>query len=430
MWQNLRQKVFNSLRRSEKYTKTDMVYLAKSGFWLTTSQIISSLCSLVLAIAFANLIQPELYGNYRYILSIIGILSIATFPGINTAAIKSVADGDISSFWKLATKKIFWSLATTLLSLTLSLYYYLQSNQELSLVLIIVAILLPVIQTTGIYSSFLSGQKNFRRLAQWSMISKVFASGAIIISLFFLEKLSSLILIYFLPEIIIESIFLYQLYRKNRPNRAAANINLYSNFGIHLSVMEILKTVASQIDKLLVFHYLGAAQLAIYTIASAAPGQIKSVLQNLTTLSLPKFSESTESNIRKTLPQKLFTLELVIIVLIIFYWLIAPFVFPLVFPKYIEAIFLSQVYSLSLIFFPRTFFSTAMTAHMKKNQLYAIRIIAPTARITTFAVALPFFGLWGAVVGSIVSNAITAGVYQYFFRKAFPFPDPQSQSLA
>jgi len=61
----LKDKIYRLLRRSEKYFKTDMVYLAHGGFWLTLGQIISSAASFLLAIAFANLLPKETYGTYK-----------------------------------------------------------------------------------------------------------------------------------------------------------------------------------------------------------------------------------------------------------------------------------------------------------------------------------------------------------------------------
>ena len=42
MIDKIKNKTYKLLRKSEKYTKTDMVYLTKGGFWLTLGQIISS----------------------------------------------------------------------------------------------------------------------------------------------------------------------------------------------------------------------------------------------------------------------------------------------------------------------------------------------------------------------------------------------------
>lgn len=412
----------NLLRKSERYAKTDMVYLTKGSFWLSLSQMVGVLASLALAIAFANLISPELYGKYRYILSILGIISIATFPGFGTASIKSVTEGNEQIFWILLRKKFLWSTISTITSLGFFIYYLSNNNTELGVAFLIAAVFLPLASVSGMYSSLLNGRKDFAMLSKLAILLKIVTAGVIILTIYVTENLNFLVLAYFLPEVVVETIFLFKL-KKKVPSTESLDIsklNKFGKFGLHLSFMEVLKTIASQIDKILVFHYLGAPQLATYAIATTAPGQIKGILQNMTTLALPKFGESNEHDIRETLPGKLFRLELLIVVLIILYWVVSPVLFPLFFPKYSDAVFLSQIYSLSLLFFPRTFLSTAMVAHMKQKPLYAIRIMAPAIRIAIFLIALPLWGVWGAIVGSIVGNALTAYIYQIFFNKSFP----------
>ena len=59
--------VYTFLRKTEKYTKTDMVYLASGGFWLSIKTALSILIALSLSIAFANLLPKETFGEYKYI---------------------------------------------------------------------------------------------------------------------------------------------------------------------------------------------------------------------------------------------------------------------------------------------------------------------------------------------------------------------------
>ena len=63
---NLKQKIYEFLRWSQKYTETDNVYLLKGGFWLIVNQIISISTGIVLYIAFANFLSPHDYGIYKY----------------------------------------------------------------------------------------------------------------------------------------------------------------------------------------------------------------------------------------------------------------------------------------------------------------------------------------------------------------------------
>src|SRR3989344_4033868 len=88
-----RSATYTLLRSSEKYFKTDMVYLAKGGFWLVVGQLIVSGVSFGLSVAFANLLEPDVYGTYRYILTIFNFLAIPTLTGINVALREQLLKG-------------------------------------------------------------------------------------------------------------------------------------------------------------------------------------------------------------------------------------------------------------------------------------------------------------------------------------------------
>ena len=133
MTSNIKLRFYKLLRLSEKYTKTDMVYLTKGTFWLTLGQIISSASSFILAIAFANLLPKETYGVYKYILSIVSILNISTLSGINTAITQAVARKYEGSVIPAIKMKIYWGLFGSLASLILAGYYYFQGNITLTI---------------------------------------------------------------------------------------------------------------------------------------------------------------------------------------------------------------------------------------------------------------------------------------------------------
>ena len=419
--EKLRHLIYSLLKRSERHTKTDMIYLTKGGFWLLLNQTISTLSGLILLIAFANLIPAETYGTYRYVLSILGILAIGTFSGLNTVAIKASAEKKEKLFLKLVYKKSYLSLVSSLFGVMVAIYYHLNGNSILTISFIIAAIGLPLAYTFGMYESLLLGRKNFKGVAIFSSLNKVLVTISLVVTIFLTDNLLILLLIYFIPEIILQGSFLLYLY-KTKPQSSTDQLdqdNRLFKFGWHLSLMDVLKIIASQIDKMLVFHYLGAGQLALYAIAITPSSQIKTVMQNLTTLALPKMNTAKAKDTASSLPGKIKRLEIFIIGLIIIYWLAAPLLFQTFFPKYIEAIFISQIYALSLLFFPRTFLSTAMTAHLKQKELYLIRFWAPIIRISIFLVALPLWGMWGAILGSIAGNFATTLIYQYYFKKAF-----------
>ena len=106
MLHSIQSRLYRILRISEKYTKTDMVYLASGGSWILIGTFISSLSSLLLVIAFGNLFPPEKYGVYQYVFSIASILATPTLTGMNTALIQSVTNGFDGSIIKGLSTKI------------------------------------------------------------------------------------------------------------------------------------------------------------------------------------------------------------------------------------------------------------------------------------------------------------------------------------
>src|SRR3990167_3737338 len=112
------------LRKTQKYTKTDNVYIVKYGLWLTAGQLISTASSFLLVLAFANLLPKETYGIYQYALSITAILAIPTLSGIDTAVTRAVSLGYEGSLKKGLKTKIRWGIIGSMASLGLAGYYY------------------------------------------------------------------------------------------------------------------------------------------------------------------------------------------------------------------------------------------------------------------------------------------------------------------
>ena len=160
--QNMRNKAYQLLRRSEDFFKTDMVYLAKGGFWFTLAQTVVSLSSFFLAVAFAHFVTKEAYGQYKYILSIVGLLGAFTLSGLPSAVLRSVSNGHdgtlVYAFWQ----NLKWNVLFFIVALALSTYYFINGNSTLGISFLVVGSLWPIFQSTNLYNSYLLAKKDFR----------------------------------------------------------------------------------------------------------------------------------------------------------------------------------------------------------------------------------------------------------------------------
>jgi len=120
---NYKQKVIDSLRWSQKYTETDMLYLAKGGFWWTAGRAGLFLISFLTMIAFAHWLPKEGYGTYQFVLAGLGFFTIFTLSGIDISLIKSTAQGKEGTLSLAVKEKIKFGTIGSLLSLILAGWY-------------------------------------------------------------------------------------------------------------------------------------------------------------------------------------------------------------------------------------------------------------------------------------------------------------------
>ena len=407
---NVRDRVYRFLRWSERYTKTDMVYLTSGGFWLTLGQVVSSLSALVLAVAFANLVPPETYGTYKYLLSIASIFAIFTLPGMNTALVRAVAQGHEGLIHSVTRSRVMHSFLGSVVALVGSGYYFLNENVELSLALLVIAATLPVFDTATGSLSYLLGKSRFGLQTTYHMLTQIVSAGILTVTVFFTHNIILILLAYFVPLTLVRGFLYFHITRTISKSEADVDITKETHtYGKHLTAMQILGVVSGNIDKILLWKFLGPAQLAVYAFAIAIPEQVKGPLKGMSSIMLPKFA--AHASIETSLPPQhfwykflLYTSLLAIISLV--YIAIAPLLFHMLFPSYTESIFFSQILALSLITGAQTMPATLLTAQKRTRAQYVLTIVRSVTQLILFIVLIPIFGIMGAILATIVTNVI------------------------
>ena len=399
----------------ESYAKTDLRYLFRSGSWLTFGQIFITSIAFVLSIAFARYLPKEVYGNYRYLLSVFWTLTAFSLTGISTALTRAIARGEDAAFGVALRLSIFGSLPMTVISLGLALYYFLHANILLAEGTFLIALIGPFMQGAYLYGSFLEGKKLFKQNALAGIGLNFFPAIALLGTLLVSRSAMVLFSVYLVANVLtgfVISILMYRRYRENA-NKPAPG---FGWLGAHLSFMNVLSTVANQIDRLLVYHFLGAVDLAVYAFATAMPDQLKSIFNSVSTFAFPKFVTRPIGETRTTLPRKLVGLTLVAGLCIVIYILLAPYAFQLFFPGYTAAIGYSDLYALALIFIGGTIPPTILQAHMAKRALYIFNTGDSLFQIGSLVLLIPLYGLLGAVIARVIARAFSFMLGMFLLR--------------
>jgi len=402
------------LKSTQKYTGTDNVYLAKGGFWLTLGQIVSMTAAFLLAVAFANLLDPTTYGNYKYVLSLLGVLAVFCLDGMRLAVTQAVSRNLEGSFYTAFRARLKWGLLGSLTAIVGAVYYWIRGNNILPIPLLVASIFLPLMYASQLYGAFLNGRKLFNVQVNYRIINQVISAGAIIATLFFTKNLFWLVSVYFVSHTFLNFFFYFLTKARFRPNKKEDPKTL--NYGKHLSLMGLVNYLATYLDKILLFTFVGSAQLAVYSFAVLIPEQIKAITTNINTLALPKLTLKSREEIKASMVKKILKLTLLTGVIIIFYIIIAPYFFKIFFPQYSSSVLYSQIFIFTIISFPVSLISTAFQAKMMKKEQYLLRFVAFT-RIVLFAALIPFYGIWGIIAAKIGAEVVALFLMLFLFRK-------------
>lgn len=405
------------LDKIQRYTKTDMRYLAKGGFWVSFAYGFQMVGGALITVILANTLTKEDLGLYQFVLSTATILTAFTLTGLAVSVTTATAKGDEGALRSGVRTKLKWNLGIVLAAAIVASYYFYNDNNFLGTAFLIVGAFLPLTESTHLYQPYLIGKQAFRYDASLTLIRKTLPLIAIIGTLFFTRDPLHLTFTYFASHAV-TMLLLYKLTVWKYQPPLSSDFGKTVQFSKHLSAMAIAGHIAGHIDKVLIFHHLGTAAVATYTIAQLPTRYTGSTLSLVAPLVLPKLAKRDFTTLQATLPRKVRFMFAVAALVAITYILIAPWLFALIFPTYPEAVLISQALALGILLIPRGTYGQALTAHHKTKSLYIASLTMPALKICLLYFLLPIYGIWGAVYAILASDTIGALLGYTLFKRA------------
>lgn len=410
----MKNRVGKAIAWSERFTKTDTRYLLKGGFWLGLGRGLSILLSLGLAVAFANLLDPKEYGVYKFVLSLAGFLWAFTLTGLPAAITRAVAQGHEGMLPKAIKSQMRWSTIVTISALAISLYYFYNDNQTLGTAMLLVGAFSPFIKTYEMFGSYLSGKQAFKIKTFFGVLRDSIPTAALIGALFFTNDPVLLIATYFVSHTFAAGLFYFITLKKFPPNDT--DDETVTKDGKHLSLMNIIGKAAAEVDKILLFHHLGAAPLALYAFAYAPVQQMQGFGTLIQTLLAAKLPSRSFEELKRSIPWKTFLAFLITIPIVGAYVAAAPYIYTYLFPQYVEGVIFSQALALSLLVaFPSILLRESFIATRKLFPLYVTKTVVPILRVLLLLFLIPTMGIWGAVIALVIPQVLNLILLSLFF---------------
>ena len=407
------------IRVLNRFFKTDTAYLLHGVGWLGGAKLLGSIFSFGLVVAFANLLPAESYGTYSYVMAAVSIIALTSLPGIDSSLVRSVARGFDDSFKIAQRVRLRWSVIGATILILVSAYYWYQNNLFLSTFFLAGGLLFPAFTSFTLFAPYLNGKKQFRRLAITKVVVKFLFAVTLTVGLIFSDNVALLIALNLGVVALTGVFFTIKIVKQLSSIKSSAPEPGLISYGKHLTVMSILDTTSKYLDKILLWHFFGPVQVAIwafaYTPIQIAQGMIK---KTLGTLAMPKFAQNNFDLTKKQLPAKVVKLFLILIPFALLYVLISPVLFAQLFPQYIDSVIYSQVLIALLLLIPFNFFSAFLMAHARKRELYFIKIGFGLTSVGSLLIFIPLFGLWGAAIAHITAMTVRSTMSLFLFSRA------------
>jgi len=395
----LRARAISLLRWSERYTKTDMVYLVSSGFWSNLGILSVSFLALGLYSIYARYFTPTEFGIYQYFLTLAVLVHAFTLTGMNTALTRSVARGHDGSLKEGLKLQLTWSVLPFLVALAIALYYFVKGNSTFGLAALVIGVFTPLNAALAAYTAFLTGKKDFKRAFAYNFFGNIPYYGAMAAAAILFQSA----LLVLLANCVANAIVYYVALK--RTERAYAQMGTsdpdMKSYGKHLSLMNAPGIFLGQADILLAFHLLGPASVAMYSFATALPDQIARFLKFIPGAALPKFSTASHAAIRATIGPKLVYAAIIAILTALCYVIAAPFVYSLLFPQYQEAVPLSQLYAVTVVSLVTNIVLAVLIAQEHKRSLYFFNTALPLLQTGAQVLGILTLGVLGLVIAKI-----------------------------
>lgn len=402
------------IQRLSKSLKVDFSYLFKGGFILGAGHTTVTFLGFALAFIFANFVESTVYGQYKYITSIVGILGAFTLSGVGTTIFQSVAKGYDGTLFAEQKQYLKWSLLSIIGSFVVGGYYIFKDDLLLGAGIILATVLGYIYNSLILHNAFLSGKKDFTRLTINYILNATILLISITTALFFeLNSALWIIAIYYASQILFQIFAYLNTLRVYKPSSLVDASD--KNFSKHLSLANIITSIAEYIDKILIFQFFGPAQVALYAFSVGIPDQLRGVNKILPTLVIPKLSTKDDVALRKSIYAHTLKYILAMSLIAIIFFFIAPYFYTLFFPAYTSAVAFASLYILIL---PITAISTlhgyGLQIKRDVKSLYIIRTTDSIIKIVLFIILIPLYGVLGAILSILISKA-TGVLLQFWF---------------
>jgi O-antigen/teichoic acid export membrane protein len=381
-------------------------YFIKNGAWVFLGNVFLSIFAFATTATLAHILSKEVFGTYRYLLTIIPILAVFTLPDMGPSITRAIAKRLPVNLKEIVWEKIKFGAIGSLIATIISVYYFINLNPTLGYLFLTTAFFIPFFDVFLIYINALYGNKQFKLATIYNISSRLITMVVLLAVAFLTTNIILILVAYFLTQII-PQFFIFQLVKNKNIIQTSSTDTSVIKYGKQLTFIGTISVITASMDKLVVWHFFDAEVLAIYTVALLIAWEGSRMIESLSTVILPFLAEATDKkNITKVL-RKIPLLSIFLILCSVFTASIIPFLFPIIFPNYIDSINLAVLSCVLLVFLPlNSILYRYLVAEAFINKMIILQFIKISIFFITFFITINHLNEMAALVSLITCEII------------------------
>ena len=396
--------------------------------WLFLQQLIIAPMSLLTTVLLAKILSISDYGYYKYVLSVYSIVAVFGLTGFYSIASLNIQRGQDAFFYIGFRYRKILRWIPAILSLCISSYYFIMGNIFFGVLFLISIFSHLFVDLYDFYTVGTSGRGNFKLNATLSILNYFLSFFPPIIVAYYTHNLYYVFATMFLFQFLFRFFTFKYVSKKlkfNESKNQEIDLQVKDNFkkeSIAYSTNNMFANLGGNLSGAVVFNRLGAESNAIYslaiTFADFAYGMLIAPASKLlfTLSKMTKEGSDAGKKIRyvKSVMKKYFISSLLLAILCA---LALPYVYAILFPKYVFSYKYAVIYSisiLSVIFYPAYYY------FLEKRNLIMMNIVQISVlaiNIIGMFLGAMYFGVMGAIIVAIIIKFLNNFVYALFLRK-------------
>jgi len=397
--------------------------IAKNTGLLIALQLLQRLLGLATTYFVVRALGQDGFGNYQFVLSVVGVVAIFGMPGLNNAVMQSVARGFRGTYRASIRPAVLGALVGATVLAGITGWAFLTNPNGPAAALFGALLLFVFAHGLTQWKGLKSGTEDFAGVVKLSGSASIATSLLLIGSVVFLtDSYAALVIVIFAVQGVLNLLATWMSLRSVRPDEPVEKGSI--RYGVVTTGWMVFGCVAMYVDKLLIYTFMSPASLAIFVAAERVPGLTKEFIKNLGAALAPRFARHSHYTKRVDRAFQVFSV-VAGFAIVAFAFTLLPWFIVLVFGEeyresvpYAQALMCSIAIVNSVPLRSRWIRSRQDTASFRD-----VSIIMALCRIVVSAALIPFFGLTGAVVSAFISRIGYVITVTVVMKKRYPLSE-------